>query len=225
MGLTAAQRRTLSRKAADNSLEVEHLLKVAELGDATDAPFLRALKAEHGWSDTGREGRKRVVPFGRWADTVGRFLEDGYPGLVQGAKDSGEAADFCVSVLEAVKTAASVSAMLAIGRPVIERPAADLELAVRLADGFNRLLSFKGAPAIAPAAEGEVREFLHRLLAAKLSEAQRASVVCALRGVGNAESATLIGSLLPLRGSWAGLEQTAIRQIRQRLRRAKLSRS
>src|SRR5262245_6433515 len=100
MGLTAAQRQTLSRTAADNSLEVEHLVKVAEIGDATDVPFLRALKGEHGWSDTGREGRKRVIPFGRWADTVCRFLEDGYPGLVQAGKDSAEAAEFCVSVLE-----------------------------------------------------------------------------------------------------------------------------
>src|SRR4051812_46696010 len=112
MGLTDAQRRTLSRKAAENSLEAEHLVKVVELGDATDAPFIRALKDEHGWSDTGREGRKLVVPFGQWADTVCRFLEDGYPGLVQTAKDSAEAAEFCVSVLEELKTAASVSAIL-----------------------------------------------------------------------------------------------------------------
>jgi hypothetical protein len=221
MGLTAAQRRTLSRKAADNSLEVEHLLKVAELGDASDAPFLRALKEEHSWSDTGREGRKLVVPFGRWADTVCHFLEDGYPGLVQSAKDSPDAAHFCVSVLEELMTAASVSAILAIGGPVIERPATDVNLAVRLAEGLNLLLSFKGAPAIAPGAECKVREFLHRLLAAELSEEQRASVVCALRGVGDAESVALVASLPPFRRGWAGLEQQAVRQIKQRLRRAK----
>src|SRR5262245_31694251 len=175
MGLTAAQRRKLSRKAADNSLEVEHLVKVAEIGDATDAPFLRALKDEHGWSDAGREGRKPVVPLGRWADTVCRFLEDGYPGLVRAARDSIQSAEFCVGVLEGLKTAASVSAILAVGGTVIERPAADVKLAVRLADGFNCLLSFKGAPAIAPADEKQVREFLHRLLAVELSEGQRAS--------------------------------------------------
>jgi hypothetical protein len=215
MALTAAQRRTLSRKAADNSLEVEHLVKVAELGDVTDAPFLRALKEEHGWSDTGRD------PFGRWADTVCRFLEDGYPGLVHAAKDSGEAAEFCVSVLQELKTAASVSAILAIGGPLIERPAANVKRAVRFADGFNLLLSFKGAPAIAPEVERKVREFLHRLLAVELSEVQRASVVCALRGVGDAESATLIRSLPPFRGNWVGVEQAAVRQIEQRVRRAK----
>jgi hypothetical protein len=221
MGLTAAQRRTLSRKAADNSLEVEHLVKVAEIGDASDVPFLRALKAEHGWSDSGREGRTLVVPFGRWADTVCCFLEGGYPGLVQAAKVSDRAAEFCVSVLEELKTPASVSALLAIGEPVIERPAESIKLAVRLADAFNLLLSFKGAPAIAPSVEGQVREFLHRLLAIELSEVQRASVACALRGVGDAESAALVGALPPFRGSWAGLEQTAVRQIKQRVRRAK----
>jgi hypothetical protein len=221
MGLTAAQRRTLSRKAADNSLEVEHLLKVAELGDATDAPFLRALKSEHGWSESGREGRKRVVPFGRWSDTVCRFLEDGYSGLVQAAKDSSEAAEFCVSLLEELKTAESVAAILAIGGPVLERPAADVKLAVRLADAFNFLLSFKGAPAIAPAVEREIREFLHHLPAAELSEEQRASLVCALRGVGDAESAALVASLPPFRGCWAGLERLAIRQIKRRVRRVR----
>lgn len=220
MGLTAAQRRTLSRKAADYSLEVEDLLKVADRGDATDAPFLRALKAEHDWSDTGRDGRQLVVPFGRWSDTVCRFLEDGYPGLIQTAKASTEAAEFCISVLVELKTVASVSAMLTIGGPLIERPAGNVKLAVRLADGFNLLLSFKGAPTIAPTVEGEIREFLHRLLAVELSEVRRASVVCALRGVGDAESATLIASLPPFRGCWAGLEQIAVRQIKRRIRRA-----
>src|SRR4051794_17121597 len=122
MGLTAAQRRTLSRKAADNSLEVEHLLKVATLGDASDAPFLRALREEHDWSDSGREVGTLVVPFGRWADTVCRFLEHGYPGLVQLAKDSDTAAEFCVGVLEELNSPASVPAILVIGGPVIERP-------------------------------------------------------------------------------------------------------
>lgn len=41
MGLTATQRRTLSCKAADNSLEVEQLLKGTEPGDATDVLQVR----------------------------------------------------------------------------------------------------------------------------------------------------------------------------------------
>lgn len=222
MGLTAAQRQTLSRKAADNSLEVEHLLKVAAIGNAADAPFLRALKGEHGWSDTGREGRDRVVPFGRWVDTVGRFLEDGYDGLVRLYGESAGAAEFCIGVLEEVRTPESVSALLVVAGPVTERPAADVRLAVRLADGFNRLLSFKGGQAITPAVEQRAREFLHRLLALELTEAQRASAVCALRGVGDASSLSLVGGLPPFTGSWAGLEGAAAKQIRQRLQQASM---
>lgn len=216
MGLTAAQRRTLSRKAADNSLEVEHLLKVAAIGDATDTPFLRALKSEHRWSDTGREGRTRVVPFGRWADAVCRFLEEGAAGLVRMAGEFTEAADFCIGVLEEVQTPESVSALLAIGGRVVQRPETDIRLAVRLADGFNRLLSFKNEPAIDPAAGQQVREFLHRLLSLELTEAQRASAVCALRSVGDATSVDIIAGLAPFRGNWAGLEATVTRQIKRR---------
>jgi hypothetical protein len=224
MGLSAGQRRTLSRKAANNSLEVEHLLKVAMTGDATDAPFLRTLKEEHGWSDTGREGRVRVVPFGRWSDSVCRFLEDGYAGLVQLAGKSTKAAEFCISVLEEVKTPESVAALLAIGGPLIAHPEENVRLAILIADAINLLLSFKGGPVIDASVEQQVREFLHRLLAGELSEVQRASVVCALRGVGDITSVALIGSLSPFRGCWAGLEQSAARQIKQRLRWAKAGR-
>ena len=187
MALTDGQRRTLSRKAADNSLEVEHLLRVAAIGNAVDAPFLRA-SAEHGWSDTGYEDPNLAVPFSRWVDTVCRFLEDGHAGIVRLAGESPRDAEFCIGLLEEMPTAESVSSLLAIGKRLVEPPDANPELAVRLANAFNILLSFKGAPTVALAIEGEIREFLHRLLATNLNEAQRASAVCALRGVGDADS-------------------------------------
>jgi hypothetical protein len=218
VALTESQRRSLRRKAADNSLEVEDLLRVAARGDVTDAPFLRGLRSEFAWSDTGREGRARVVPLGRWADTVCRFLEGGYVGIVRMARESAETAEFCVGVIEEVRTPESVSALLALGGPVVQLAEADVRLAVRLADGFNRLLSFKDRVAVADADERRVRRFLHLLLALDLTEAQRAVAVCALRGVGDAASVSLILSLPPFQGSWAGLEQLAVRQIRKRSR-------
>lgn len=192
------------------------MLKVAAIGDAADAQFLRALKHQHGWSDTGREGRKRVVPFGRWAEAVCRFLEEGVAGLVRMAGESPGTAEFCTGVLEELKTTESVSALLAIGGAVVERPEKDVELAVRLADGFNTLLSFKGAPAISPAVESQVREFLHRLLSLTLTEEQRASAVCALRGVGDGTSVAIIAGLPPFRGSWTGLGAVLTRHIKRR---------
>lgn len=220
MALTADQRRTLSRRAADNSIEVEHLLEVAAVGDSSDASFVRSLKNEYGWSNTGRVGASRVVPFGRWADTVCRFLEEGYVGLVAMAGETAGAAEFCIGLLEEIRTPESVSAVLAIGRTLIEQPAIDVPLAVRMAGALNLLLSFNGAPAVAPTVEHEVREFLHRLLDVELSEDQRASAVCALRGVGNESSAARIAALPPFQGCWAGLEALAARQIKKRLRRS-----
>ena len=69
MGLTAAQRRTLSRKAADNSLEVEHLvkteaardwlrLKVIDLGEGIPRENLdRVLTPYFTTKNRGDEGR------------------------------------------------------------------------------------------------------------------------------------------------------------------------
>ena len=174
MGLTTAQRRTLSRKAVDNSLEVEHLLKVATIGDAADAPFLRVLKGEHGWSDTGREGRKLVVPFGRWADTVCRFLEDGYLGLVQAAKDPPDAADFCVSVLEELKTGHVDYVTLTssnIARALVG--SLDAPGLAALRDGRVRLVT------ISPVTSAAVRE-LGLPVAAEAKEYTSAGVVAAL---------------------------------------------
>ena len=220
MALSDGQRRTLARRAADNSLEVEHLLRVAAIGDAADVPFLRTLQAKSGWSDSDHEGDTRVVPFGRWADVVCRFLEDNYAGLVRLAGELPGLAEFCIAVLEELRTQESASALLAVGGPVVERPATDLGLAIRLASGFNLLLSFKDRPRVRPDVEREIRGFLHRLLAAELTEAQRATVVCALRGVGDADSMALIAGMPPFGGSWAGLERAASVQIARRSRRS-----
>lgn len=216
--MTKSQRQRLSRRAIDLSLEVEHLLFVAPHGAAADVPFLRELKEKHAWSMTGKQGRARVVPFGMWCEALCRFWERGYRGLAKFAGESSRTQYFAVSILEHIKTPESVQTLLEIGRTIGAHPTRDLPRAVELASGFNFLLSFKGSPAIAPPVERRVRDFLHRLLAQKLNEAQRATVVCALRGVGDTESLHLIAALPKFTGCWAKLELTAARQIRQRLK-------
>ncbi len=83
MALPASVARLLKKKAVDNSLEVEDLLKVAARGDASDAIFLRRLKDEHAWSDSGLEHGARVVPLGQWVNVICCYLERGYAGLVE----------------------------------------------------------------------------------------------------------------------------------------------
>ena len=106
-------------------------------------------------------------------------------GLVAMAGETAGAAEFCIGLLEEIRTPESASAVLAISRTLIGQPAIDVPLAVRMADAFNLLLSFNGALAVAPTVEDAAREFLHRSLDVELLEVQLASAVCALRGVGN----------------------------------------
>jgi hypothetical protein len=217
--LSKSQVRYLKRRAADNSVEVEYLLKIAAAGDASDAALLRSLKAEHGWSDSGFKGRARVGPLGRWADTVCCYLEAGYEELVRLARRSAGHRDFCIAVLESLKTSQSVSALLKIGGRLIERPASDPAQAVKLANALNMLQGYPGAPEIGKSTEARVRRFLHRLLEADLSEVERALCVCALGDFGDAGSVERIARLPEFKYPWASVKKVVSRQIERRLRR------
>jgi hypothetical protein len=59
------------------------------------------------------------------------------------AREIADAGEFCISVLEEVRTPESVFTLLAIGVAVIEQPESDIQLAVRMAEPFNRLLFFQ----------------------------------------------------------------------------------
>jgi hypothetical protein len=220
LALTQSQIRSLKRKAANNSLEVEYLLKVAAKGDASAALLLRQLKAEHGWSDTGRGRDGKVVPLGRWPDVVCCFLEHGYDGVVTLAcKKRKTFAEFCISLLTELKAPSSVRALIRLGGGVLREPARDPRLALLLAGAFNLLLSFKGAPQVKETTTATIRKFLHGLLQLELSEPERATCVCALRGVGEETSIALIAGLLQFRGVWSGVKAHTVRQIRKRTRR------
>ena len=96
---------------------------------------------------------------------------------------------------------------------------ARLEDALRVAEAINLMLSFrKRAPAY-PATVANLRGFLHVLLGHCRNQAQRATVVCALRGVGDEESIRIIGDMRRFTGPWAGIEAAACKAIRQRLRK------
>jgi hypothetical protein len=66
----------------------------------------------------------------------------------------------------------------------------------------------------------QLRGFLHAVLEHELSESQRATAVCALRGVGDESSVERISALPVFDGPWSGLESTVTRAIRRRLSRS-----
>src|SRR5690348_14306473 len=105
MSLTKSQMATLKRKAADNSLEVEHLLKIAKTADVSAVPLLTDLAARHDWSYTGWEGETRVVLFAKWVEAISVYLTDGCDGLVSYAqRPPSESWSFALSVLESLRT-------------------------------------------------------------------------------------------------------------------------
>lgn len=218
MGLSPSQKRTLRRKSATNRLEAEDLLRVAVRGDAADAPFLRELDREHNWPRKG----KGIVPLGLWNDTVCCFLERGYDGLVELATARATRSrylEFCTAVLEQLKTPQSIDTLIEIGGSAMRSPGEDLSLSLLITDAFNLILSFHKAPEIDSEVASKIRQFLHKMLRLDLVEDQRASVVCALRGVGDEESLVLMQELAELEYPYRGTKTSAIRMIQKRLQR------
>jgi hypothetical protein len=213
MALTPAQIKLLKRRSADDSLEVENLLKVASCGSAADAALLRQLKADHRWSNSGKSGGSLVVPFGRWADTICCFLEEGHDGLVRLAHRDRKFTEFCMAVLEEVKAPAGVEAVLAIGKGVQANPA----LTRKVVYALNMLVGGADAVAVDAALAERAREMLHPLLKAARTEFDRASVVGALAHAGDAETLAILETLPPFRQKFGG-QRWALKQINARLR-------
>ncbi len=212
---------SLRRKAKDNTLEVEHLLGVAQTGDPAFVAVIHSLQAEHNWSQEEVINEQGIVPFGMWADVVCRYLEDGARGIVllgTSPDTRSKYATFCLGLLHEIKTADSVAAVLQICANLTERPENDLPLAIECASAFNRILSLKPTPVIPESLRSQVRNFLHKLVTLSLPDSQRGLVICGLRGVGDESSIALIRAATPLTHPWSGIEESAVRAIKRRLR-------
>ena len=221
MPLSKDQVRRLKRKAADNTLEVENLFIVAASGDASAVPLLRQLKEKHGWSDTGFEGRTRVVPFGRWANVVCCYLERGHDGLValtKSKKAKGAFREFCISLLEELRGPESVDALIRIGGGVLRSPRKDEKLAVRLVRALNPQFTNDVGRFIGEPTRSLVREFVHKLLTLKSRETDRHTCLWILAEVGDESSLQRIANLPPSRDRWEKkIANKAIKAIRDRL--------
>ena len=209
----------LRRLAAKDAVEVEHLSTLAVIGDPRAAPVVRELQQRYAWPYDNREGDKHIVPLGRWAAVVCAYLEGGADALVAYARrEEPQSFYFAVSVLRELKSPAAVLALAELAAEVTRDLRERIEDAVVLADAVNLVLSFKGAPVVYEQTAAQLRSFLHAALGQELNEAQRAAMVCALRGVGDERSIALIGAMPALAAPWGGLELTAVKAIRKRLR-------
>lgn len=209
---------TLRKKARDGSLEVEHLLRAAIEKPQGLAEELSRLAVVHGWKDESiQPDETRVVPFAKWAVVAATYANEGFIGL-RALAQKPENIEFVLGLVEEIHTNESVS--LAID--VCEKYLADLPqfegIAFRLASSFNLLLSFKHAPPVTAVQASTIQKFLFSLYPYANSEAERALVLLALRGVGDRDAIQFVDSAKAFSEPWSSTKESVLRALRKRVR-------
>lgn len=216
---------TLRKKAKAQTLEVEDILAAAARRPAGLQAELQRLSAELEWSHTPYpRGGGHVVPFARWAEMAGAYAEHGIPGLAgwmqakaQATAGNGAPAEYVLAMLEALKTQEANDALFSLFAHVLDDPGGHLAEALELASTINLTFSFKGRLPPTLAQADRARSLLMALYPLARKEAERCTVVCALRGVGDESTAQFLATIKPFGGPHAGLEKSALRAIRKRL--------
>jgi hypothetical protein len=209
---------SLGRRAAAGDVEVEHLVEFAVRGDKAAVSAIKDLSKNHNWPLTKHVGGARVVPLARWAEVVCVYLEEGCDGLIRHSQSLDEDAfSFAVSIFEELKTADAVAALAKLaGDASIQARA--LKDQLDLADAINLTCSFDEAPAISDDDAIKMRGFLHDLIPKTTVDSERARIVCALRGVGNADSIERIAGLSQFNRPWSNTQSLARKAIENRIR-------
>ena len=159
----------LKRKAKRDDVEVEDLLAVAACGDPEAISVLEEMRATYQWPDTNRVGRSLVVPLGRWAKVVCRYLREGTQGMADLALADGEPEldrEMAISVLEGIMTADSVRALMRVAGGTKPNTAKRRARANDVILAFNMLLSFhRGGEIVLTDEEvAAIREYIHGFL-------------------------------------------------------------
>ena len=180
----------LAQKAAKGSaptayggaVEVEHLIAFALEHGKEGATEIARLSALHGWLDDGLlPDGSRVVPFGRWARACAAVASGGVAAL-QTLLAEPEMADIAIGVLESVRSADAVEALLVFGERSNWRSDDPAHPAWKAVSALNLLLSFGDGVQV----PGTARQRLHRLLVRAWNDAptnhHRSLCLYALRG-------------------------------------------
>jgi hypothetical protein len=206
----------LSGKARKGTLEVEHLLKIGASNPPGLAEAVQRLSDELQWPRFRPIGGGALkVPLADWADVVIAYARFGLAGL-EPLLSRARYASLVLALLIEIRSSEAVEALLQLFHQTVQAPGSNLERSLEVASAVNLLLSFKNPPSISGEQETRLRGFLHQLLGQHLTEAQRATVICALRGVGNSETLDLLRSMADFNYSYAGLKASAIRAVRKR---------
>ncbi len=210
---------TLRKKAQSGTLEVEDILKAAIERPPGLSDELRRLSTELGWSSTGKlPNGELVVPLAQWAEVVAVYAAGGFDSLSDFAKKSANDA-FVLRLLVELKTADALCFLLCSYAHCIESPGQATGAAIRIASTLNFMLSFKSASPITSSQAHIIQTFLLRLFSFTKSDVNRATVLLALRGVGDARAMEFILSVPDLKYPWAEVKPRCLRAIRKRLKK------
>ena len=125
---------------------------------------------------------------------------------------------FVLPALEELRDTAAVQGVLTIFSKEIDCPENNVEVSVRIAATLNLILSFNASPKISEIEAQRIRAFLFRLYPFAGKEVDRATVVLALRGVGNEDALAFLATVKAFSGAWSEVKSTTARSIKQRLR-------
>jgi hypothetical protein len=210
---------SIKKRARADTLEVEHLLKEASHPNEALATVLDELSAELQWPVAGtRANGNLLVPLATWAKVVSTYCRDGFRGLIC-LSDDPSLGGFIIGLLEELKTKEAFDTLLLAYDECLREPCRDIGTSLRLANAVNLMLSFKSDVVADAAQTVRLRTFLYGLYTCAESDAQRASALAALRGVGDEDSAEFAASK-SLSWPWHDLPRTVVKHIKARLRAA-----
>lgn len=209
---------SIRRKAADQSLEVEHILEAAAQRLEGLPSLLAELSDAEGWSDTGHlPDGTHVIPFARWVQVATAYCRDGFPGLKRILEEPGQES-FVLALLEELHSTEAVDALVDFFSEQIAAPESYPALARQIVSSLNLILCFKPEVEIAPAKRHQIRAFTTALIELGYDQVERAVPVLLLRAVGDESSIRLLDNLPPFTAHWAATIPATRRAIRKRLK-------
>lgn len=208
--------RTIVRRARQGRLEVEDILAAGKQRLPGLREALEKLSDELAWSKTARKvDGFHVIPFRSWARVAVEYAEHGNEGLARLAAVRSNL-PFVLGMLEEIKGVEAVRCLIVGFSRFLAAPEADLVSTFQIVRTINLLVSLKGAPALADADAGLLRNFLHAALGLAKGTDRKAWVLCALRGVGDATSLELLKAQAELPDPYDGLLAQVARSVHAR---------
>lgn len=208
---------TLRKKAQGGLLEVEDLLQAAIERQPGLSEELARLGAIYGWQTQGLQpDGTRVVPLAKWAAVASAYAESGFEGLRALAQEPHDI-PFVLGLAEEIKSADSVAFILEICDLYLKGEASEA-LAVRISSAFNLLLSFKQAAPVSSAQATAIQNFLIAVYPSIQTEAKRATVLLALRGVGDQTAIQFVEAAADFKEPWSDTKSVVLRVVRKRVK-------